>query len=247
MLIAPVDNDIWVEVGPIIRADNFKTRNAAVVWNESGLAGTVLKGPVTGSGTTVALSIGSGDWSHKARGVYRVKIPTAQNNTLGQMRVEMDLTDMLPFGSPEIQIVPQDVYDSFVAGTIPFPGNEIIVGPLIGSTRAENFIGDPLTLAIFKGEAKIFVMSVTDAAGDPVDMSAMTLRCTVENIETDALVSTADQVIVTGAGDDVANIYFNRATSLLISPGEYKWRLWDDVGDDVLLHGTFIVGGTSES
>ena len=121
-----------------------------------------------------------------------------------------------------------------------------IVGPLVGSTSSADFVGDPLKLAMFRAEQRTFTLTVTDADGDPIDLSAKTLKCTVE---TTALIPVlrfdAENITVSGDNDEIALTRIGDDQSK-ITPGVYQWRLWDTDVPEVLLHGTLAILSTSE-
>jgi hypothetical protein len=246
MLVAPVDTDIWVPVGPVIQADDFKTRKTGIVWNEAGLTCELIKESLVAEGTDTTLPITSGIWFERSKGKYEVKITAAQNNVEGSLHLELDCTDYLPFGSPHIQIVPLPVWTSFVTGATPFPGNQVVVGPIVGATNLLNFVPAPQTLAMHKKAKKIFVLTVLDANDAPVDLSGMTLRFRVETLaETSVSVFETSSITVSGANDEVANITVTDTDSDQTAD-EYRWILWDDDEPQSLMYGKFLLLNTSE-
>ena len=48
-----------------------------------------------------------------------------------------------------------------------------------------------------------------------------------------------------GASNEVANVTIGDTQSD-ITPGTYQWRLWDDNGPTVYMHGTLVIMSTSE-
>lgn len=144
----------------------------------------------------------------------------------------------------EILVVAQLGYDRQVSGAA-----SIIIGPVVSSADAANFIGEPSELAIFKKEAKTFLLTVLDANGDAVDLSAMTLRFVVESTAAAArtVIFSSTSITVTGASNEIANVAVTSTNSNVAASDNYEWRLWDDTGEQVLLHGQFSVVGTSES
>ena len=246
MLIAPVDTDIWVPVGPVVQADDFKTRKANLAWNAAGLTCQVFNGLITAAGADAVITLADAKWDVLSKGRYRVKVLAAENDVLGPLSLELDCTDYLPFGSPMVQIVPSAVYTSFVSGATPFPGNQVIVGPIIGATDLLNFVPAPQTLAVHKKAKKIFTLTVLDANDDPVDLSSMILRFRVETLaETSVMVVETSSITYSGVSNEVANITFDAADSDQTAD-EYRWILWDDNVPQSLMYGKFLLLNTSE-
>lgn len=124
---------------------------------------------------------------------------------------------------------------------------QLILGPVVGSSSGANFVAEPLALSMFRGEAKTFAVTVTDADGELIDLSVLSLSCTIETMDAlPTVLFEADSVTYTGDNDEIALIEVLAATSLVTST-QYRWRLWNDTVEAVLLHGTFDVLPTSES
>jgi len=107
-------------------------------------------------------------------------------------------------------------------------------------------IGDPLELVMFYGEEQVHVFTVTDVDGNVVDLSTMSLRFTVETTAATPIKQfDAEAITVSGASNEVANVTIGDTQSD-ITPAVYQWRLWDDNGPTVYMHGTLAILSTSE-
>lgn len=65
-------------------------------------------------------------------------------------------------------------------------------------------------------------VEVTDSAGDPINLSAVTGVCEVVNIDTDAVVTT---ITFTGAADGSFTLSKDESLTAAVAVGKYRWRL----------------------
>ncbi len=126
---------------------------------------------------------------------------------------------------------------------------QFTLGPTSLGLNLENFVGEPTDLAVFKKEAKTFVLTITDTSGVAVDLSSKTLRFTVET-KADPPVSlfavSGGSITVSGDDNEIANVSV-ADTDTDKNADKYRWRLWDDGAVEVLQHGGFEIVDTSES
>lgn len=144
----------------------------------------------------------------------------------------------------EIGVVSQLGYQRQILGAA-----SIVIGPVVTSPDAANFVGETTALAMFKKEAKTFLLTVLDADDAVVDISGMTLRFTVETRDVSRTVvftKSGASITVSGASNEIANVAVLAADSN-VTADTYDWRLWDDSTSQVLLHGPFDVLSTSET
>jgi len=119
MPFKPVDTDIVVSVGPLVDDTDFKTLEAAVAHDASGMSIDLFKEGANGVAKVdiAPTTGGANDWTHKGNGVYELELSAAQNDTEGTLWVVGVCDGVLPFESPRYAVVPAPVYNALVAGT----------------------------------------------------------------------------------------------------------------------------------
>lgn len=124
-----------------------------------------------------------------------------------------------------------------------------VLGPVASSLNANNFIGDPTDLAIFKAAAKDFVLTILDSDGVAVDMSSKTLEFVVEtraNPPVQSFAVSGGSIVVSGSDNNIVTVSVANTDSDKDAT-KYNWRLWDSVNNIVWLHGLFEIVDTSET
>jgi Cu/Ag efflux protein CusF len=119
----------------------------------------------------------------------------------------------------------------------------ITLGAVTMSTEASNRISSPVPLSMFQLEEKVFSITVTDADGKAVDLSAMTLRFVVQDSNdppSGEFKVEGGDISVSGEDDEIALVTVSAAKSATAST-EFHWRLWDTVAEEVLAHGPFAI------
>lgn len=126
----------------------------------------------------------------------------------------------------------------------------IVVGPIVAGATAEHLVGQERPLALFRGEAKTFVLTVTDASGSAVDLIALgsAFKFIIETRADIPVVqlTLSSGMTISGAGNNVLTIPLTSILTRPVNDGLYNWLLWDTTGEDVLLHGPMTVLPTSE-
>lgn len=124
----------------------------------------------------------------------------------------------------------------------------VTLSGVVGAAAPAAVVGNPITLEQFELTDHTFALTVTDAAGDPVTLTANDLRFIVQDTELTPSSkfkvenSVFGTITVTGASNNVANVRVQLdqlATPL--TAGEYVWRFWDKTNKQVLLHGVYRV------
>lgn len=138
MTFKPVDTAIVMVVGPLIDDTDFKTVEEAIAYDAAGMDVSLIVEKTDGTTAVTAITlttVGVNDWVHVDGGKYSVEITAAQNTEKGIGFVQGICTGVLIFESPRYDIVPSNVYDSFVKGTDVLQAD---VTQLSGDTAAAN-------------------------------------------------------------------------------------------------------------
>ena len=102
---------------------------------------------------------------------------------------------------------------------------------------------EPVALTMCQTETRTFGVTVTDDAGDPIDLSEMTLRFVVQdsnNPPTGIFKAEGEEIAVSGDDSNVASVTIAAAKSTTAST-EYHWFLWDTATDAQLSSGTLWI------
>lgn len=124
-----------------------------------------------------------------------------------------------------------------------FSGGSIIAGPISAVTQASQQVESPVKLEMFALENRAFVLSVNDADGNPVDLSAITKRFLVQdsNDPPNAQFKIENaSIVVSGDDNEIATITV-LAADVPNATHEWHWRFWDLTNTRVLMNGPFIV------
>lgn len=124
------------------------------------------------------------------------------------------------------------------AGTV-----NVTLGAVVGTTIPANRTSSPITLEMFQAEAKSFVMTVNDADGDPVDLSALTLRFVVydENDPPTGVFDVEDGTM-SKAGDDHETVTIPVSSSQSANANRnLRWILWNAGDEEALLNGSLEI------
>jgi hypothetical protein len=83
--------------------------------------------------------------------------------------------------------------------------------------------------------------TVTDQDGNPVDLSGDTLTLTVKKEKSGTAIqtlSTASEITISGAGNNVVNIAFNHD---FVEERSFVYDLYNNTDDDTIMYGLLIV------
>lgn len=200
----------------------------------SGISPTFVAYYQDGTGSWTLLTIADSVTEIASTGIYEITLTAAE---LNHDRVIIKFTGGATALDSAVEF---DLSPNFAQFTL---------GPTSLGLNLANFIGNPTTLGIFKKEAKTFALTITDTDGVVVDMSAKTLRFTVETIA-DAPVSqfglTGGSITISGDDNEIVSVAVTSSNSDL-NAIKYQWRLWDTVAEIVYQHGIFEIVDTSES
>ena len=119
----------------------------------------------------------------------------------------------------------------------------ITLGPAVSVNQPAQKVSSPVVLECFEGEAKSFVLTINDADGDAINLSAKTLKFVVEdNVNPPNSQFDVDTPTITISGTDsnVATIPVTASDTGTPSL-DFHWRLWDTVADLVYAHGPFKI------
>jgi len=120
-------------------------------------------------------------------------------------------------------------------------GTTITLGPLVAAREPGNRITSPITLEMFEYESKTFAITVVDADGDPVDLSALTLRFVVytqSNPPTGKF--DVEEANIDRNGTNVALVNVP-AASADFADEDLRWVLRNTATGEVLAHGPFAI------
>ncbi len=93
----------------------------------------------------------------------------------------------------------------------------------------------------YNNDSKVKSYTVTDENGDPVDLSGDTLTLTVKKTKSGTAVetlSTASEITVSGANDNIVNIAFNHD---FVEERSFVQDLYDNTLDETVWYGLLIV------
>jgi hypothetical protein len=119
----------------------------------------------------------------------------------------------------------------------------LIAGPVTSVTQASQQVEAPVRLEMFVEETRAFTVSVVDGNGDPIDLSAMTLRFVVHdsNKPTNAKFKIeGGGIVVSGDDDEIATITVTGTEASEIAE-DWHWKLWNVASSRVLQHGPFVI------
>ena len=119
----------------------------------------------------------------------------------------------------------------------------VIAGPVTSVTMAAQRVEAPVLLEMFAEETRALSMTVNDGNGDPINLSAVTLRFVVQdsNEPPGGEFKIEDgEIARSGEDNEIATITVD-GTQAPATTSEWHWRLWDLDNDRVLQHGPFRV------
>lgn len=105
-----------------------------------------------------------------------------------------------------------------------------VLASLVSQAQPALF-GGGVTARATIGATWLWRGSVTDTAGDPIDLTAVTGVCEVVNKETDAVVQALDY---DGNADGTFTVGLDETDSALLAAGKYRWRFTLDDATDVV-------------
>ncbi len=132
MVVDTALGEVPVNIMPLLDDTDFKTIEAAVVFNQAGLALFWNFVTVTGAQTCTAVTPTSGgdyDWTDQGTsGMYAIEMPasggaSANNDTEGFGWFTGVATGILPWRGPVIQFSPANITHGLVTGTEWFPAD----------------------------------------------------------------------------------------------------------------------------
>lgn len=214
--------------------------------------------------------------THVGLGLYNIDLLATDVDTLGLLRfTACDSSVYVPIWE-DFLVVDAEAYDLIVSGllgglldatalakfstvdtgeTTPVAGSVAklaqgsmspILGPVTSTINPGNRVNAPVALEMHQESQKVFSITVNDSAGDPVDLSAMTLRFVAhDSNDPTAEVFTIEAVGITvsGTDDEIANVTVT-PTESATATDEYLWKLWNVTTasqEEVLQHGTFKI------
>jgi hypothetical protein len=105
--VKPKDTALIMLVGPLIDPTDFKTLETAIAYNDTNISVSLVE--ETDDGTTVTAvtptTSGDNDWTHVAKGKYKLEVTAAQNNTEGKLYFLVTADAILPAESDHYTIV----------------------------------------------------------------------------------------------------------------------------------------------
>jgi len=119
----------------------------------------------------------------------------------------------------------------------------VILGAVQSATLPGNRTSSPVPLEMYQNEQKTFLLTVNDSSGDPVDLSAMTLRFVVhdENDTTAAVFKVElPDITTSGVSNEIANVTVSAAKAATAN-SSLLWKLWDITGEQVLMSGNLKI------
>lgn len=125
----------------------------------------------------------------------------------------------------------------------------LIVSPIIRAPRGAALVGRGIPLAVFRGESRTISITALDIDGSPVSLLGMTLRFQVETAAEPSQpvwAVTGGAIVLGGDDNEIATVMLDDADTD-VAAGLYRWRLWDNASDQVILHGTLTILPTSEA
>jgi hypothetical protein len=141
------------------------------------------------------------------------------------------------------QSVVKEIADNAAGGG----GGTIVLGPLVASVDLANRLATPIAFEMFQHAEKEFVITVLDANGDPVDLSAMTLRFIVydANDPPNTMFQMEDEdITISGANNEIARVTVTATESATAADG--LWILWDVPTDTALARGSFAIRAAAQ-
>ena len=115
-----VDTAVTMMVGPCIDDSDFKTLEEAIAYDAAGMDVSLIVEKTDGTTAVTSITLTTGgvnDWTHIDGGYYEVELTDTQNIEEGVGYIRGACTGVLPFESAHYDVVPANVYDSFVKGT----------------------------------------------------------------------------------------------------------------------------------
>ena len=121
----------------------------------------------------------------------------------------------------------------------------VTVAPIQTELTTANFTtfgGSISNVSIAQNASGEIVYAVTDAAGDPINLSGKTLQYDIHdyngNIEF-TLTTTEGEIVI--SGDDNNQVTVSITTTETANADELKYKLWNKTDDDLLSTGNFGV------
>jgi hypothetical protein len=113
-----------IPVGPLIDDTDFKSRETAIAYNQTGVDCAIMKNNGTWDAVTITDTGGDNDWVNKGDGTYTLELTAAQTDTLGPLVVSYYATGILVW-SDTFYVIPQKVFDSLFAGSAATAGDPL--------------------------------------------------------------------------------------------------------------------------
>lgn len=164
-------------------------------------------------------------------GVYRLELAQAETNADTVAIVALSSTD-------NVVIDPAMVYPSAITVTA-----NLTLGAIVVSQNVGNRNTSPISLEAIQAQEKVFVITCQDADGDPIDLSALTLRFVVHDTQATPVgvfKVDAGDIVVSGDKNEVASVTCS-TTNLATASSELYWYLWDIGNDDPLARGPMTI------
>jgi len=116
-------------------------------------------------------------------------------------------------------------------------GASVVLGPVVGSAAPGDRFSSPVTLQMFQHSKKTFALTVTDADGEVVDLSAKTLRFVVHDASdpTTGIFDVEDDAITISGDDNEVALVPVSTTQSATAYKRVRWVLWDVTSDAALL------------
>lgn len=128
-------------IGPLVDDADGVTPNTTIAYNATGMDVDVYKG-IDKTDVSLTNSAGVGYWRHRANGYYGLTLSTIHTDTLGPLRVSVNVDGAAPCWE-YFMVIPQPVYDALVAGSDNLAVDSVkIDGSTVAATAVKNNIAN---------------------------------------------------------------------------------------------------------
>lgn len=263
-MFKPINDDIFVVLGPIINDTDFKTRVTNLAWNAAGMSLNLIRENHTDQLIEqFAITLTNTSWGHIANGYYYLSIPDTLNDTEGVIHAVGYATGVLPFRSVVYSVMPADVYQDFTdTGVFSWLHNMIQAAGLnyqftataLAQAAASGVQVLPLSVTVGVGNISSFEwiawqyagfafgpMIITDALGSPINLQGKTLTfiCYKQDNVTVDFILNGSSITISGASHNQVTITSDDTYTTV--PRDLKWALRNDTDDTVIARGSLSI------
>jgi hypothetical protein len=263
-MLKPVNDDIFVVIGPIINDTDFKSRVLNLAWNAPGMTITLIRENHTDQlieQFTITPTVTS--WLPIANGYYQLAIPDTINDTEGIIHAVGYATGVLPFRSVVYSVMPGDVYQdltdtgvfSWLHNMIQATGlNYQFTATALAQAAASGVQVLPLSVTVGVGNISSFEwiawqfagfafgpMVITDALGTAINLQGKTLTFIAykqDNVTIDFTLA-GSNITISGASHNQVTITSDDTYTTV--PRDLKWALRNDTDDTVIARGSLSI------